>query len=95
MRTLRFSINVKAIDCYIYGGYLFLALEDGKFGYVPMSRIMHQLKGKYPEFQSLLRMAFERNDFFSNETGKTYLGIKEVMLTLIKLWEFADRKSVV
>lgn len=90
MRTLRFSINVKAIDCYIYGGYLFLALEDGKFGYVPMSRIMHQLKGKYPEFQSLLRMAFERNDFFSNETGKTYLGIKEVMLTLIKLWEFAS-----
>ena len=85
MRTLRFSINVKAVDSYLYGGYLFLALEDGALGYVPMSRIMHRLKERYPEFTSLLRLAFERNDFFSNETGKTFLGIPEVMEVMMKL----------
>lgn len=90
MRTLRFSINVKAVDSYLYGGYLFLALEDGALGYVPMSRIMHRLKERYPEFTSLLRLAFERNDFFSNETGKTFLGIPEVMEVMTKLWVFAS-----
>ena len=90
MKTLRFSINAKAVDCYIYGGYLFLALEDGNLGYIPMSRVMHRLKEKYPEFLSLLRMAFERNDYFSNETGKTYLGISEVMQALKKLWVYAS-----
>lgn len=90
MKTLRFSINVKAVDCYIYGGYLFLALENGNLGYILMSRVMHRLKEKYPEFLSLLRMAFERNDYFSNETGKTYLGISEVMQVLKKLWVYAS-----
>jgi len=90
MRTLRFSINVKAVDSYLYGGYLFLALEDGALGYVPMSRIMHRLKERYPMFTSLLRLAFERNDFFSNETGKTFLGIPEVMEVMMKLWAFAS-----
>lgn len=90
MRTLRFSINVKAVDSYLYGGYLFLALEDGALGYIPMSRIMHRLKERYPEFTSLLRLAFERNDFFSNETGKTFLGIPEVMKVMMKLWNFAS-----
>lgn len=90
MRTFRFSINVKAVDSYLYGGYLFLALEDGALGYVPMSRIMHRLKERYPKFTSLLRLAFERNDFFSNETGKTFLGIPEVMEVMIKLWAFAS-----
>lgn len=90
MRTLRFSINVKAVDSYLYGGYLFLALEDGALGYVPMSRIMHRLKERYPMFTSLLRLAFERNDFFSNETGKTFLGIPEVMEVMMKLWVFAS-----
>lgn len=89
MKSLRFSINVKAVDCYIYGGYLFLALENGNFGYIQMSRVMHRLKEKYPEFQSFLKMAFERNDYFSNETGKTYLGISDVMQTLKKLWLYA------
>lgn len=92
MKTLRFSIHVKAVDSYIYGGYLFLVMEDGYLGYVPMSRIMHQLKNKYPEFQSLLKMAFERNDYFSNDTGKTYLGIDMVMTALKKLWLFAAEK---
>lgn len=94
MKTLRFSIHVNAVDSYIYGGYLFLAMGDGSLGYVPMSRIMHRLKEKYPEFQSLLKMAFERNDYFSNDTGKTYLGINEVMGVLVKLWNFASEKIV-
>lgn len=90
MNTLRFSINVPAVDCYIYSGYLFLALEDGNFGYVSMSCVMHQLKDKYPQFRSLLKMSFERNDYFSNDTGKTFLGVNEVMIALIKLWDFAS-----
>lgn len=92
MKTLKFSINVKAVDCYIYSGYLFLALEDGNLGYIPMCRIMCRLNEKYPEFQSLLRMAFERNDYFSNETGKTFLGIPQVMDALKKLWILASKK---
>lgn len=92
MKTLRFSIHVKAVDSYIYGGYLFLVMEDGTLGYVPMARIMHHLKDKYPEFQSLLKLAFERNDYFSNDTGRTYLGVDEVMVALKKIWDFASDK---
>lgn len=86
MKTIRFTMNVKAIDCYIYAGYLFLALENGDFGYIPMSKILHYLKDKYPRYQHLLRLAFERNDYFSNNTGKTFLGILEVMVALKDLW---------
>lgn len=86
MKTIRFTMNVKAVDCYIYAGYMFLALENGDFGYIPMAKILHCLKEQYPHFQSLLRLAFERNDYLSNHTGQTFLGIKEVMVTLKKLW---------
>lgn len=86
MKTIRFTMNVKAVDCYIYAGYMFLALENGDLGYIPMSAILHCLKEQYPHFQSLLRLAFERNDYFSNHTGQTFLGITEVMVALKKLW---------
>lgn len=86
MKTIRFTMNVKAVDCYIYAGYMFLALENGDFGYIPMSAILHCLKEQYPHFQSLLRLAFERNDYFSNHTGQTFWGITEVMVALKKLW---------
>lgn len=94
MKTLRFSIHVKAVDSYIYGGYLFLVMEDGTLGYVPMARIMHHLKDKYPEFQSLLKLAFERNDYFSNDTGRTYLGVDEVMVALKKYGTLLLIKSI-
>lgn len=92
MNTIKFNLNVEAMDCYVYGGYLFLVRVNGDVVYIPMSRIMHKLYEVYPEYQSLLIMAFSRNDYFSNKTGKLYLGIPEVFGAMKSAWKTASER---
>ena len=77
MNTIKFSINVEAYDCYVYGGYLFIIRINGDIIYIPMSSILHQLSLNYPDYKSLLTFAFSRNDYFSNTTGRLFLGVSD------------------
>lgn len=92
IKPLHFTIGVEAMDCYIYAGYLFMALQDGNLVYVPMSVILQRLCHRYGEYESLLRLAFSRNDYFSSAAGKLFLGIPEVYEALRKVWIKASEK---
>ena len=60
MNTIRFSIKVKALDCYIYAGKLFLILQDGRLVYCSYDNIIEYLKNKYPDLKSLITLAFQQ-----------------------------------
>lgn len=94
MNTIKFTINVAAMDCYIYGGYLFIVRVNGDLVYIPMSRIMHKLYDAYPNYRSLLILSFSRNDYFNNSTGQIFLGIPEVRRGLQSAWKHASENIV-
>ncbi len=89
MKTLKFSINVEAIDSYIYSGHLFLILKGGDITFAPLSKIIGKLANAYPNYNNLIRLAFQRNDYFANNQGEMILGISEVKNTFIDVWDCA------
>ena len=90
MKTIKFSIMVQAIDSYIYGGHLFLILKDGKIVYTEISKVIRRLVDNYPNFENLIRLSFQRNDYLSNRQGLMILGVGELKNILTKLWERAS-----
>jgi hypothetical protein len=89
MKTLKFSINVEAIDSYIYSGHLFLILKNGDIAFAPLSKIVGKLANVYPKYNNLIRLSFQRNDYFANNQGEMILGIPEVKNTSIDVWDRA------
>ncbi len=92
MKTIRFSISAKAIDSYIYGGHLFLILKDGRIAYTELSKVIRKLVDDYPDFENLIRLSFQRNDYLSNRQGLMILGVGELKNVLMKLWERATNE---
>lgn len=89
MNTIRFSIKVKALDCYIYAGKLFLILQDGRLVYCSYDNIIEYLKNKYPDLKSLITLAFQQCSYLHSDAAKAILGVKEVMDALHKVWNYA------
>lgn len=89
MSTIRFSINVKALDCYIYAGKLFLILQDGRLVCCSYDNIIGYLKHKYPDLKPLITLAFQQCSYLHSDAAKAILGVKEVMDALHKVWDYA------
>lgn len=89
MSTIRFSINVKALDCYIYAGKLFLILQDGRLVCCSYDNIIGYLKYKYPDLKPLITLAFQQCSYLHSDAAKAILGVKEVMDALHKVWDYA------
>jgi len=87
MKTIKFSIKVKAIDSYIYGGHLFLILQDGSIVFTELNKVIRKLVNDYPLFENLIRLSFQRNDYLSNRQGLMILGVGELKDVLMKLWD--------
>lgn len=94
MKTIKFSIKVKANDSYIYGGHLFLILQDGSIAYTELSKVIRKLVDNYPAFENLIRLSFQRNDYLSNRQGLMILGVGELKNVLTKLWDRATNEIV-
>jgi hypothetical protein len=92
MRTLKFSITVDAIDSYIYSGHLFMILQNGNIAYAPLAKIMWRLTLNYPEFESLIRVSFQRNDYLTNRQGGIFFGIGEMKKSFVELWQRASEE---
>ncbi|QHS59847.1 hypothetical protein [Chitinophaga agri] len=92
MKTIKFSIEVNAIDSYIYSGHIFLVLIDGRLVFAPLSKIMWRLVSKYPEFENLLRLSFQRNDYLSNKQSDLFWGVGQLRNVFAKLWEKATEE---
>lgn len=92
MKTLKFSIQVGAIDCYIYSGHLFLILKDGELAFSPLSTVIRKLTESYPTYSNLIRLAFQRNDYLGNRQGLMFLEITELKQALTELWHKATEE---
>lgn len=92
MRTLNFTIKAKTVESYLYGGYLFLLMEDGRILYVSYHRLIHMLCEKYPQFDRLIRLAFLHNEYFKSKAVQLILGIEELKDAVRKLWSKAVKE---
>lgn len=92
MKTIKFSLKVRAIDSYIYGGHLFLILKDGRIAFTELSKVIRKLVDNYSDFNNLIRLSFQRNDYLNNKQGLMILGIGELRNILMKLWERATNE---
>lgn len=94
MRTLNFTIKAKTVESYLYGGYLFLLMEDGRILYVSYHRLIHMLCEKYPQFDRLIKLAFLHNEYFKSKSVQLILGIEELKDAVRKLWSKAAKEVV-
>ncbi|MBR1784609.1 MAG: hypothetical protein IJ760_04125 [Bacteroidales bacterium] len=94
MNTLNFTIKAKTVDSYLYGGYLFLLMEDGRILYVSYHRMIHMLCAKYPQFERLIKLAFLHNEYFKSKSVQLILGIEELKNAVKDLWNKAAKEVV-
>lgn len=92
MKTLKFTIEVDAIESYIYSGHVFLILSNGKIIFLPLSRIIRKLIEGYPIFENLIRVSFQRNDYLNNNQAEVFFGIGEMKKSFIDLWQKASEE---
>ena len=83
MKTIKLNIDIKALDCYLYGGNIYFIMQNGSIMYAPYPKIVSRLARNYEEsFFSFLKLAFLRNEFYYSQPSRTYLkvpGMKEVL----------------
>ena len=90
MKTLKFTLEANAIESYIYSDHLFLILLNGQIAYSPLPRIIYKLVSEYPDFENLIKVSFQRNDYLSNKQSEVFFGIGEMKKSFIQLWEKAS-----
>ena len=84
--VVKFSINVEAIDCYLYGGYLFLVMADGQLLYVSYHKVVNRLKYEYPQYSSLIELIFLHNEYSKGEAANIIFGVTEIREVVEKIW---------
>lgn len=91
MNTIKFTIEAKAYDSYIYAGNMYIILTEGHVLYGSYARIIDKLKEKYPHYSSLIELAFRHNEYISSRAGKVLLSIGEVKTEIRRLWSKASK----
>lgn len=84
--TVEFKIRANLIDCYLYAGYLFLVMANGRITYVSYHHVLHKLKDNYPQYANLIDLIFLHNEYSKSQAGKILLGIQEIKNETKKLW---------
>lgn len=92
MKTLHFTINARTVESYLYGGYLFLLMADGRILYLPYRQLIYILCEKYPQYDRLIRLAFLHNEYFKSQAAQMLLGIGELKDAIARLWNRATRE---
>lgn len=83
MKTIKLNFDIKALDCYLYGGNIYFVMQDGSIMYAPYPKIISRLAREYGEEDfSFLKVAFLRNEFYYSQQARTFLkipGMKEIL----------------
>lgn len=90
--TVEFKIKANLIDCYLYAGYLFLIMSNGRITYVSYHRVIHRLKERYPQYAGLIDLIFLHNEYSKSLAGKILLGIQEIKDETKRLWLRASKE---
>lgn len=83
---IRFSIQIEAVDCYLYCGYLFIVMNDGRLLYVSYHYLVNQLKASYPEYYSLIDLVFLHNEYAKSDAARILLGVSEINGAFENVW---------
>ena len=94
MNTLNFTIKANTVESYLYGGYLFLLMKDGRILYVSYHRLIHMLCDRYPRYSRLIKLAFLHNEYFKSQAAQLLLGIEELKDSVRKLWNRASQELI-
>lgn len=89
--TVEFKIKANLIDCYLYAGYLFFVMANGRITYVSYHRIINQLKLSYPHYSSLIDLIFLHNEYSKSFAGRIIFGVQEIKDVTRKLWIKASK----
>lgn len=87
MKPIKLTLQMEAYDCYIYGGYMFFIMQDGRILYGSYPRIISRLEHKYQDFSGLIKIAFLRNDYYHSNAAKAFLQISSLKECIYKEWE--------
>lgn len=88
MKTIKLNFDIKALDCYLYGGNIYFIMQNGSIMYAPYPRIISRLASNYGEDDfSFLKLAFLRNEFYYSQQGRTFLKIPGMMDVLRWNWK--------
>lgn len=83
MKTIKLNFDIKALDCYLYGGNIYFFMQNGSIMCAPYPRIISRLANNYEKGDfSFLKLAFLRNEFYYSQQGKTFLkipGMKQIL----------------
>ncbi len=90
--TVEFKIKANLIDCYLYAGYLFLVMANGRITYLSYHRVIHRLKERYPQYAGLIDLIFLHNEYSKSMAGKILLGIQEIKNETKRLWLRASKE---
>lgn len=86
MKPIKLKLLVDAMDHYIYMGSLYIVLSDGGVVCVSLKEMTEYLYEKYPEYKNIIRLAFNRNDFWNSKSTECLLGFPTVKRALEKEW---------
>jgi hypothetical protein len=89
MKTLRLTLRVKALDAYLYSGYLLVVLKDGTFRAVHLEELHSILVKRHPEHSGIFRTAFLRNDWLTNPQADALLSSANQSKAFRRDWERA------
>ncbi len=94
MRTIKLNFDIKALDCYLYGGNIYFIMQNGSIMYAPYPKIISRLARDYGEEDfSFLKLAFLRNEFYYSQQSRTFLNIPGMKEVLRWNWEKLSEKE--
>lgn len=88
MKTIKLNFDIKALDCYLYGGNIYFVMQNGSVMYAPYPKIISRLAKNYEESDfSFLKLAFLRNEFYYSQPSRTFLKVPGMKEVLKRNWE--------
>lgn len=86
MKTLKISINLPALDTFIYSGYLFIITDENELISVRLSDLTNVVKNKYPKIKQYFDLLFFSDYHLRSKSTKAVFKIPEFRFVLNTIW---------
>ena len=94
MKPINFNINVRAQDCYLYGGYIFIINTEGDLIYCSLTQFVGKLFESNKQYEDFLRLIFLRNDYLKNKQSEYFFNIPNLKGAFDTAWKrFCEKDS--
>lgn len=86
MKPIKFNIDIKAQDCYLYGGHIFIVTDNGELIFCSFTKFVKQLINFDSIQKSFLRLNFLRNDYLKNTQADYFFSIPNFRAVFDNIW---------